>query len=113
MSVKVLLDVRLNGVMMGQDIPLNDDTREQLRRRQLQIKVAGTGKVSRVVVVRNNVDVYSVAPDSLDANVEWVDSEPLDCLLDPKHRSVFYYVRVVQEDGSMAWSSPIWIAEHR
>ena len=33
---------------------------------------------------------------------EWEDSSPL-------HSAAFYYVRLRQADGQMAWSSPVWV----
>ena len=38
----------------------------------------------------------------------WLDSSYPPIL---PHKFVFYYIRILQEDGEIAWSSPIWISD--
>jgi hypothetical protein len=35
--------------------------------------------------------------------VKWTDSDP------PLQSVSYYYVRIQQADGNLAWSSPIWV----
>jgi hypothetical protein len=47
--------------------------------------------------------IYSVAPAAPEARFRYRDGQPLK-------QQAYYYLRVIQEDGNMAWSSPIWVA---
>ena len=69
----------------------------------LHVRVFGTGKLDRVVVVKDSVVVYSTRPGSPEAEFTFTDLEAR-----PGQES-YYYVRVLQEDGMLAWSSPMWI----
>jgi hypothetical protein len=51
----------------------------------------------------------------LDCETTWSDTTPLDELWLPPAPFwpgpfCFYYVRVLQSDGQMAWASPVWIS---
>jgi len=81
--------------------------------RYIRGSVIGTSKLSRVEILRNGSVIKTFSPDKDDVEFELDETTPLD-----KHvlRSsvdgcmfVYYYMRAVQEDGHMAWSSPIWI----
>jgi hypothetical protein len=70
---------------------------------RLRIRAIGTGEVSQVVVVKNEEIVYTAQPGTREVDLEFVDQrftagEPS-----------YYYVRVLQTDGQLAWSSPIWV----
>jgi hypothetical protein len=71
--------------------------------RRLRVRAHGTGPLSRVVVVRNNVDWHVVERPGWECTFE-VDSLP-----SPQGPCDWYYVRAAQEDGHLAWSSPIWV----
>jgi hypothetical protein len=44
-----------------------------------------------------------VGPDEFAATVRWEDRRPVG------HGPDWYYVRASQQNGQMAWSSPIWV----
>ena len=69
----------------------------------LWFKVSGTAKLQRVTVVRNegNWKEYEVF-DGAAFEATVTDDAPAA----GENR---YYIRVVQEDGNMAWSSPVWV----
>lgn len=69
---------------------------------QLQVRVHGTAPIARVVVVRNNQDWHVVE------NPGWDCTFTLEDLPLPDGTD-WYYTRVVQQDGNMAWGSPIWV----
>ena len=48
------------------------------------------------------VHVYSVAPNAAAVEFRWTD-------FDPRPGVSWYYVRVLQSDGQVAWASPIWV----
>ena len=76
----------------------------------------GTRVVTKIEVVRNNQDVYTYEGLSSLAEFEWEDTCPLDDLWLPptqhaKTPFMFYYLRVTQADGEMAWASPVWFSK--
>ena len=53
-------------------------------------------------------------PQASETTLEWTDDEPLEPLAltgcdNSGPRFVFYYLRVLQSDGEMAWGSPVWV----
>lgn len=71
----------------------------------LRSRVVGAGKIRYVHLLRDNQVIYSFGGDAEGGrygNFTYVDerAEP---------GAHWYYLRVVQEDDEMAWSSPIWI----
>jgi hypothetical protein len=53
-------------------------------------------------VIKNNTYVHKVEPNTAEASFEYVDA-------DSKPGESYYYVRVRQADGQLAWGSPIWV----
>ncbi len=112
-GARIVADFSVSGHPMGSEISLlkhPDLTNERV----IRISVHAAGDIRTVEIVRNNADVYAVTPDGPDAEIEWVDAEPLSAVNLPPamHSAVpftFYYVRVTQEDGQIAWLSPVWI----
>ena len=68
----------------------------------LRVHVEGTGTVARVEVIRNERTVYATRPNQREVSVVYTDTDP------PSGRA-YYYVRVVQDNGEIAWGSPIWV----
>ena len=62
----------------------------------------GTGKLSRVDVLRDSDVVATLKAPGKEYRGTWTDPAP-------KAGTHYYYVRVVQEDGELAWGSPLWI----
>jgi len=100
-GVRILLAFDIDDQPMGEAILV------QTPPRKLRVRVHGTGPLARVAVVRNNQDWHVVEKPG------WECVFTLDELPMPADRADWYYVRVTQEDGEMAWSSPIWIEDAR
>ncbi|MEZ5395483.1 MAG: hypothetical protein R2724_22060 [Bryobacterales bacterium] len=68
----------------------------------LEIGVIGTGEIAQIDVIKDNAIVYTAHPGVQELSFSYTDrsAEP------GEH---YYYVRVQQQDGNMAWASPIWI----
>lgn len=96
-GVRILVDFQIDGQCMG------DVMKVQTAPRTLSVRVCGTGPIARIVVVRNNKDWHVVDHPGWDARCDLTD------LPMPEQPKDYYYVRVTQEDGHMAWSSPIWV----
>jgi hypothetical protein len=69
---------------------------------KLSVKVIGTMPVRQIDIIRNNKFIHNVSPMEREVNFTFVDNQP------PAGES-YYYVRVIQADDQMAWSSPIWV----
>ena len=76
---------------------------EQLERGELikgSLTVAGCDRIKRVELLHNNDLVFTDEPE------DWVFDEEL--VLPSKGIREWIYARITQEDGEMAWTSPIW-----
>ena len=91
----IILDYRLGEHFMGEAFSTESIP-------PLQIHVQGTGTIARVEVIRNERAVYATRPKQQDVSVVYTDNDP------PLGRA-YYYVRVVQDNGEIAWGSPIWV----
>ncbi|HUT95857.1 MAG TPA: carbohydrate binding domain-containing protein [Thermoguttaceae bacterium] len=95
-AAKILLDVRTDGHLMGEKV-----SKPAPRNVEVTIFARCPGEIARIDVCRNNQFIYTHEPEGCDAQLTFVDREPL------AGRS-YYYVRVIQEDEEIAWSSPVW-----
>ena len=69
----------------------------------LHVKVLGTAPLEAVEIIKDGKFVYKTEPNSDTAEFDYTDNAAA------KGQS-WYYVRVMQADRNMAWSSPIWVA---
>ena len=95
----IILDVRFLGSdgehLMGEAFRSATPVR-------ITAELIGTRPIRRVDVIKDNRIAYSVTPDKRDVEFQYADgaSEPGES---------YYYLRVIQEDGEMAWGSPAWV----
>jgi hypothetical protein len=92
----ILADVRSEGHIMG-DVFTSSSTPA------LEVKLTGTSKFAKVVVVKDNKYVYSTEPGSAQVQFSWRDNAAT------AGKTSYYYVRGEQEDGQLVWVSPMWI----
>jgi hypothetical protein len=97
----ILLDVRCGGHMMGDQF-----TQKSLPK--LQISADGTAPIARVDIVRQvgramPAYVYAAKPGGARVRMEWTD------IAAQAGEVNMYYVRIMQEDGKLAWASPLWV----
>ncbi|MFO7945972.1 MAG: DUF3604 domain-containing protein, partial [Armatimonadota bacterium] len=105
---KMLVNFTLDGEPMGS---LLDDYAGD---RDFRCVAAGTERLEKLELVRNNEVIATIEPDKLTCTATITDQEPLDdLLLEPSYEMkdpfAFYYLRITQKDGHQAWTSPIWI----
>ena len=100
-GVRIYLDFDVDNQPMGEIISV------QTPPQQMRVRVHGTAPLAKVVVVKNNQDWH------VSENPGWECVLSLNEIEMPQDRTDWYYVRVTQEDGEMAWSSPIWIEDAR
>ena len=99
----IILDVRMKD---GSAEYLQGDIFVASGPAQLTVKVIGTQPLKEVRVVKNNRFVYDQKPGVREAEFSFSDA-------DAQSGESYYYVRVLQEDGQVAWSSPIWVTRKK
>ncbi|MBI3698014.1 MAG: hypothetical protein HY238_24660 [Acidobacteria bacterium] len=69
---------------------------------ELRVKIRGTAPVRKVSIIRNNKYIGEQTPGTAEVAFSFRDNSPVG-------GTSYYYLRVEQADGQMAWSSPIWV----
>ncbi len=94
-GTRTAVTLRLGDHWMGEEVtaPANPT---------LSIGVLGTVPIARLALIRDNetVALWNDRPPVID--LTWSEPERLT-------GAHYYYLRVTQSDGNVAWSSPIWI----
>ena len=95
----IVLDVRMGAHLMGDEV--------RAAQPALDVVVLGTAPLDRVEVFRNGSVVHTQRPagEAAEARFHWQDPAPVK-----GERESYYYVRVIQKNGEMAWGSPFWVA---
>ncbi len=92
----IVLDVRSGEHLMG-------DRFTTAKRPTLDIRAQGTAAIAKVHVIRDNKYVYSAEPKQRNVELHFTDMDAA------AGKSSYYYVRIEQADGNLAWASPMWI----
>ncbi|MCP5116016.1 MAG: hypothetical protein GY953_34745, partial [bacterium] len=92
---KIFLDVRMGEEPMGSIL---DDQPEPT----LEVAIRGTAPIARADIVRDGRFVYTLEDKPANYHFDYADNNP-------PSTSSYYYVRVEQTDGAIAWGSPIWV----
>jgi len=98
---RIVLGFRSGAAWMGSELPLR-----QGEERTFHIEVVAEEALRRVTVIKNGRPRFLLPAEGQVLRTEVTDVEGLD-------EPAFYYIRVEQEDGELAWSSPIWFVLHR
>jgi hypothetical protein len=97
----IILDFRCGAALMGDEI--------KAAKPKFAVVVLGTGPIATVELLRNGSVIHTARPTekkSAEIRFESEDAAP------PENERVnYYYVRVTQQNGQMAWSSPIWLTK--
>jgi hypothetical protein len=91
----IILDVRSGEHIMGDEFKTTGAP-------VLQIKVIGTSKLTKVDIIKDGDVVHTFEPGKAEFADKWTDPKPAA-------GTHYYYVRVLQNDGEIAWGSPMWI----
>ena len=95
-AARIQMDFRVNGHLMGEVAQSGDSPVT------ITADVQSPQPIQAIEICRNNEFVYSTSPGGSDASIEFVDRTPVD-------GPSYYYLRVIQDDGEIAWSSPVWL----
>ena len=71
------------------------------------VKVIGTQPVAKVSLIRDGKALHMVEPKQREFLLTFTDEQPV------VGKAAYYYVRVEQQDGNLAWASPMWITYKR
>lgn len=92
----ILLVVTCGDHLMGDAFSVNEPPK-------LDIFVVGTAPIARLHIIKNFQHVYTTEPKRRQVRLSWQD------VAAERGKESWYYVRVEQEDGQLAWSSPMWV----
>lgn len=95
---KIYLNFTCNGEPLGSFVKTE-------KAPKLWLKVDGTGPFKRITIVRNEKDWKHFNEFDGKTFEKTISDEKM---LEGENR---YYVRVIQRDGNMAWSSPVWVTK--
>lgn len=109
---RIIVGLYLAGLPMGSET--STATKQGLIvNRHLSGYVAGTAALKQVEIIRNGKVIKTFECNEYNMNFTFDDLSPLDkAVIDAKDKKpafAYYYLRVTQADGHMAWSSPIWV----
>jgi hypothetical protein len=93
----IIMDVRSGDHLMGDEFNASGPV-------SLSVSVFGTRPLARVDIIKDFKFVYSTEPRTQRVSFQWTDDEP-----DRPAGLSWYYVRAIQDDGELAWASPIWV----
>jgi hypothetical protein len=91
----IVLEFWLGQHFMGDDFAASTPQR-------IHVKVEGTGEIAAIHLIRDAQYIYKWSPNSRDADFQFSDPAA-------GKGQHWYYVRVEQKNGELAWSSPIWV----
>ncbi len=93
---KIFMQFSCNGKMLGSIFETSDKP-------TMKIAVKGTAPLASVIIVRNEQNYKTFTPsDTKDFQAAFTDDKPID----GENR---YYLRIIQIDGNMGWTSPVWV----
>ncbi|MBN2290228.1 MAG: DUF3604 domain-containing protein [Candidatus Glassbacteria bacterium] len=98
-GARILLEFSVNGQTMGGELELSDPSAA----RKIRVMVEGTDSLEYLAVIKNNREFYRQSGSGKGLQVEITDDSPVA-------GTDFYYVRAVQQDGHLAWASPVWVS---
>ena len=109
---RILIGIHVAGAPMGSE--LNTKTKPGLvYNRHITGYAIGTAPIREVLIIRNGKPFQTFYPKGDVFEFSYDDEEMLDTIaLKPKGETlpfIYYYMRIIQEDEHIAWTSPIWV----
>lgn len=110
---RIVLSFQISGTHMGQEVSTADKPGLAINR-HISGFAAGTTNLEKVEILRNGEVIKVFKPtNSYSLEFEYDDMTDITKAINQAEGHpipfLFYYIRVTQDDGHMAWSSPIWI----
>jgi len=98
-GARIFVDFSIDGHPMGSEFYVNNP----YEKRNIKVQLEGTDNIKYATIIKNNAELVNKKGYGKSMTIEITDEKLIsktDC----------YYVRVVQEDTHLAWSSPIWVS---
>jgi hypothetical protein len=95
---RIIVDFSVNGNTMGQVVPVDNEHAV----RSISGRVIGTDVIRAVSIIKNGLDLFVEKGGAREETISYSDKTPVKA-------GDYYYLRAVQEDDEIAWSSPVWI----
>jgi hypothetical protein len=96
-GARIILKTELSSRPMGTVFPLRPNAPVTYK-----VNATGTAPIAKVEIVRNGETVHEVAPNEDRVEFTFEDT-------DPPTNQAYYYVRLTQQDGHIAWASPHYL----
>jgi len=93
---RILLNFSINGYDMGSEACVAGD--EEIK---ISVSVTGTDQILSICLLKNCVELFELNPMDSKVQFSYKTNEIND--------GDYFYIRIIQKDKEMAWSSPIWI----
>lgn len=97
-GARICVEFGINNAFMGEELRLKHPSENRI----IRTRIIGTTTIELVEIIKNGTVLASRRPHS--EVVDWEYTDHGDA-----HDDDYYYVRIIQSDNEMAWSSPIWI----
>ena len=94
----IILDVRMGDHFMGDRFRSSGED-------PIHVRVRGTSSIQKVVIIRDGEVLHTHRPGAQETDFEFADAAT-----GGSGSTHYYYVRVEQADGQVAWGSPLWVA---
>lgn len=111
-GAKIVLDFSIAGSQMGTELSTKNKPGLAYNR-HITGYVCGTSKVQEISIICNGKEIHKLTPNQINVDIEFDHFIQLsEIALNSSDESppfAYYYIRVLQSDGHVAWSSPIWI----
>jgi hypothetical protein len=92
----IIVNVHSGEYIMGDEFKTNEPPK-------LEFEVIGTGPIKQIDILKDHEVVHTIQGDGqTQIRRTWADPKPSPGV----H---YYYIRVEQVDGELAWASPMWI----
>ena len=93
-GTRMLVEFEVSGHRMGQAGAADEAI--------CRATVHAASELAALQIVRNGEIIHEEPADGLDASMNWTAPQT-------PAEETYYYLRVLQEDGQMAWSTPVWL----
>jgi hypothetical protein len=109
---RIILGFSIANAFMGSE--LNTKLKPGLNfNRHITGYIAGTDTIKEITIIRNGIPFHKIHPQTAYFDFTFDDTELLSKIAlrssDERPPFVYYYIRILQENGHIAWASPIWI----
>ena len=96
----IIMDVRYFGSdgehLMGEEFASSTPLR-------IKATIIGTDTIKRIDLIKDEKVIYQVSPQQSQVDFEFLEGA------EPGSETSYYYLRVLQQDGELAWASPVWV----